>query len=547
MKTQRTLQPATLLLIFIFVSVFGIAVSVDAQKVHALLVLLGNDTNIEESVAKNEEKMVNMLKQLSYHCNVQLTLMHSKSAHKGTVEHKTFVKGRSEKPTTNEQDIIESHQIAEWLENLNPTPEDTVLIYYSGHGKVDSFGTHTLVFDFGLNMDTPDRGKLSQKLKQKPARLRMLITDTCSNFSQDLSDDTFAKFAVSVRAKARPYMQDLFLEHEGFLDITAASPGQLAIGNDKLGGHFTSALLSQGFAAVADTDRDGFLSWTEAFEKSVAQTKELYQKATFNANMAAEFEKNRQTTQEPLAYSLPTTLPTTLFTGDDAEMVLIPAGEFQMGSNDGADHENPAHTVYVDRFYMDKYEVTVGQYKQFIRATGHRALPNYVSKYSPTDKHPVVGVSWHDAMAYAQWAGKRLPTEAEWEKAARGGLRGKRYPWGNAIDSNKASYGDYAGKPTAVGKYPPNGYGLYDMAGNVWEWCLDEYNAGFYKSSPSRNPISGDSISYVINNFTNVNSPRVLRGGAWDSDPHDVRVAARYGSSPTDTYLSFGFRCARAQ
>ena len=286
MKTQRTLQPATLLLILIFVSVFGIAVSVDAQKVHALLVLLGNDRNIEESVAKNEEKMVNMLKQLSYHCNVQLTLMHSKSVHKGTVEHKTFVKGRSDKSTTNEQDIIQSRQVVEWLENLNPTPEDTVLVYYSGHGKIDSFGTHSLVFDFGLNMDTPDRGKLSQKLKQKPARLRMLITDTCSNFSQDLSDDTFAKFAVGVRTKARIYMQDLFLEHEGFLDITAASPGQFAIGHSGLGGHFTSALLSQGFTVVADTDRDGFLSWQEAFEKTVAQTKKLYQEATFDLQMA---------------------------------------------------------------------------------------------------------------------------------------------------------------------------------------------------------------------------------------------------------------------
>ena len=245
-------------------------------------------------------------------------------------------------------------------------------------------------------------------------------------------------------------------------------------------------------------------------------------------------------------------------------MVLIPAGEFQMGSNDSDadDDEKPVHTVYVDGFYMDKYEVTVGQYKQFIRVTGHRALPDGVSKYSPTDKHPVVYVSWHDAMAYAQWAGKRLPTEAEWEKAARGGLRGKTYPWktypwGNAIDFNKANYdthvgktaADYrnVGKTTAVGKRPPNGYGLYDMAGNVWEWCLDEYSVGFYKSSPSRNPISGDSISYVINNFTNVKSPRVLRGGSWYTGPGLLRVAARFGHAPARWDIGGGFRCVRAQ
>ena len=135
-------------------------------------------------------------------------------------------------------------------------------------------------------------------------------------------------------------------------------------------------------------------------------------------------------------------VPQTLFGNDGAEMVLIPAGEFLMGSDDGVarDDEKPVHPVYLGAFYMDKYEVTIGRYKQFVRVTGHRSLPDWVSKISPTDQHPVIGVSWHDAMAYAQWANKRLPTEAEWEKAARGGLVGKRYPWGDSIDTSKVNY-----------------------------------------------------------------------------------------------------------
>ena len=243
-------------------------------------------------------------------------------------------------------------------------------------------------------------------------------------------------------------------------------------------------------------------------------------------------------------------------------MVLIPAGEFEMGSDDAeaAADEQPVHTVYLNAFYMDKYEVTVGEYKRFVQETGHRAPPAWVSQYSPMDEHPIVGVSWHDAMAYAQWAGKRLPTEAEWEKAARGGLSGQTYPWGDAAPNSAQC--NFADKHTdydwsdrtaddgyeytaPVGRYPANGYGLYDMGGNVWEWCLDEYDADFYARSPRANPFSGGTITDVISNFTNVTSPRVLRGGAWSGYAQSVRVAARLRRSPSLTYLITGFRCVR--
>ena len=245
-------------------------------------------------------------------------------------------------------------------------------------------------------------------------------------------------------------------------------------------------------------------------------------------------------------------------------MVLIPAGEFQMGSNSGDSDEKPIHSVYVDAFYMDKYEVTNAQYAAFLNAKGkhteggntwldigdgderieyvagvYRAKGGY-------ENHPVVEVSWYGAVAYAAWAGKRLPTEAEWEKAARGPPAGLTYPWGNTIDRNKANYNRHIRDTTAVGRYTANGYGLYDMAGNVWEWCLDEYNRGFYAVSPSQNPLSGaNSFEWILDNYTGIKSSRVLRGGSWGGIAQDMRVANRSNPTPTNTSSFSGFRCAR--
>ncbi len=246
-------------------------------------------------------------------------------------------------------------------------------------------------------------------------------------------------------------------------------------------------------------------------------------------------------------------------------MVLIPAGEFEMGSNDA--DEQPIHTVYVDAFYMDRHEVTNLDFKRFVLANPQwqkSRIPDnlhngdYLYDWDddnnyPAGKanHPVVNVSWYAAVAYAKWVGKRLPTEAEWEYAARGGKSGLKYPWGNTIGSTQANYGRNVGGTTAVGLYPASGYGLYDMAGNVWEWCLDAYDGNFYFTSPARNPLSDvntlSNVDLILDNYTQVKSDRVVRGGSWINTAQLMRVAYRSSNSPTYTdFLNRGFRCARS-
>ena len=247
-------------------------------------------------------------------------------------------------------------------------------------------------------------------------------------------------------------------------------------------------------------------------------------------------------------------------------MVLIPAGQFQMGSDNAAadDDEQPVHTVYLDAFYMDVYEVTNAQFKAFVDANPQWQKNKIDARFHDGDylrdwdgndypagkaDHPVTFVSWYAAMAYAAWAGKRLPTEAEWEYAARGGLAGQTYPWGNTISAADVNYDRHVGNPIGVGNYPPNGYGLYDIAGNVWEWCLDKYDADFYRASlNSRHPVSvsgGRPLSWLLENFKHLREERVLRGGSWNNFAQFMRVANRNGFAPTNAIDRVGFRCVR--
>jgi formylglycine-generating enzyme required for sulfatase activity len=259
---------------------------------------------------------------------------------------------------------------------------------------------------------------------------------------------------------------------------------------------------------------------------------------------------------------------------DGMTMVYVPAGEFEMGSIEGDDDEEPVHTVVLDAFWIDQTEVSVEQFRQFVTATDHETTAeergaswawtgdeweelegaDWAHPQGPgsqaTDSHPVVHVSWYDARAYCEWAGGRLPTEAEWEYAARG-PDSLVYPWGNDFDCAKGNFDDETAlddhvvpggagcdgydRTAPVGSFPEgrSWVSAHDLSGNVWEWVADWYAEDYYDRSPRENPTGPPGGGY-----------RVLRGGSWGSFVRHVRGALRNRLDPIYTFVNYGFRCA---
>ncbi len=237
------------------------------------------------------------------------------------------------------------------------------------------------------------------------------------------------------------------------------------------------------------------------------------------------------------------------------EWVPVPAGEFEMGAegDSASADEGPKHKVFVDAFLIGKYEVMNSQYHSFVKATGHRLPENCCDpKYNlwkgdlvPPDveKLPVVNVSWDDAVAFCRWSGARLPTEAEWEKAARG-TDGRIYPWGN--DPPSGNRANYSFDPVSVWEGPASlakrnqyefgksPYGALEMAGNVWEWVQDWYDENYYKSSPAKNPAGSDK-----------GEARVIRGASWRNTADMLRAANRNKHAPGERRVYVGIRCAK--
>jgi sulfatase modifying factor 1 len=254
-----------------------------------------------------------------------------------------------------------------------------------------------------------------------------------------------------------------------------------------------------------------------------------------------------------------------------SNMVFVKGGTFTMGTDsqriiqlcksmdlplDYLLPEAPAHLVSVSSFYMDKFEVTNEEFKKFLDKNPFwqkNNIPdslhngNYLktwtgNNYPPgQEKLPVNFISWYAAMAYAKWTGKRLPTEAEWEYAARAGQNNKDYPWGSdKIDSTFANYGNHVKQLTTVGSYKPNAYGIYDQAGNVWEYCIDEWDDNYYNKSPKNNPVCGQNLD---GDFMVVKSRRVIRGGSYEGGAINLRVSFRDSHPTTGAGGHVGFRC----
>jgi formylglycine-generating enzyme required for sulfatase activity len=230
--------------------------------------------------------------------------------------------------------------------------------------------------------------------------------------------------------------------------------------------------------------------------------------------------------------------------GQEQDMVSIPAGEFNMGrtkltSDDQTNmrphvllDDRPVHKVTISAFQIDRHEVTNAQYRIFVEANRHSA-PYHWENGHPAADLPVYNVTWDDADAYCHWKGERLPTEAEWERAARGGREALDYPWGDQPDPKRARFNVGTG-PGPVAKFPPNDFGVYDMAGNVSEWTADWFDGAYYQNSPTVDPKGPPTGEY-----------KVIRGGAWSDSGRRITVFFRNWVRPNQKTPNIGFRCAR--
>jgi len=491
-----------------------------------------------------------------------------------------------------------------WL-RMRVKPDSTVYVYFAGHGTPNPATGEAYIVPWEGHPDFPEGlyplKELYETLNKLPAKDVIVLLDSC--FSGAAGRSVLAKggrpMVVSV--------ENPLLAAGKVIVLAAATGSQISSDYEKAGhGLFTHYLLT-GLQGEADADHDGIVTLREvvpyvrervartavdelnreqtptllpgeealtrrtalpltmagpdraartqaeqelkALEAQERQVEEQKKLATVQQQIEEKKQQVERKKQEVIeeARVRPPAAPGQTgreITGrDGAPMLLVPAGEFMMGSNSGDADEKPAHRVSLDAFYMDKYELTTSRYAKFLQETGRKEPYkwNEASLVSDGDR-PVIGVTWHDADAYCRWAGKRLPTEAEWEKAARG-TDGRKYPWGNEEPSGRQANFDKSTSTwsysilAAVGSYEDGAspYGIHDLAGNAWEWVADWYDEKYYAGSPERNPKGPTN-----------GEKRVLRGGSWRMPAAILRSTFRTWSHPPNRYSNYsGFRCVQ--
>jgi formylglycine-generating enzyme required for sulfatase activity len=460
------------------------------------------------------------------------------------------------------------NHLGEWL-RMRVKADSTVYVYFAGHGTPNLQTQSGAIVPWDGHPDFPaglyPLKELEDTLGALPTRDVIVFLDSC--FSGGAGRSVLPK-------GARPMGLQYPVLSAGQVMVLAAAAGtQISSDYDKAQhGLFTHYLLA-GLRGEADADKDQIVTLRELVpfvRERVAHTavEELNREQTPTLLPGEEALKARsgfplarvvpggeanpspappappqgiEVARAPAYQAPPVTLPKEMTGRDGAPMALVPAGEFLMGS--AAD--GPEHRVYLDSFYMDKFEVTAARYAKFMEETS-RAQPFFWEEVNlkSDGERPVIGVDWHDADAYCKWAGKRLPTEAEWEKAARGTDK-RTYPWGSddpssqlanySVDGKRAWQGMSTLSPVGSFEEGKSPYGLYDMAGNVWEWVADWYDASYYRFSPDRNP-PGPSKGPM----------KAIRGGAWLTPGNNMRMSRRNFDPPVNRFLYVGFRCAQS-
>ncbi|MFZ1746081.1 MAG: SUMF1/EgtB/PvdO family nonheme iron enzyme [Nitrospirales bacterium] len=483
-------------------------------------------------------------------------------------------------------------------------PEDLVILSLAMHGLLDPSGEDLFFLTHEADPNFPEdngisRHDLLRQISKSKARKIVLFLDACHTGAFGSSSSLVAMRAANA-ADVNRLLTAMGKAQTGVAVFSSSSAAERSQEGEKFcGGHgaFTCGLLT-GLRGGADFNRNGLIEIRELFDftyRTVKTSTEGFQNPSIEGRydnglplafapggsatsltqeMAdpkgipasdrelVQLQAELQALQEQMAreksdrdeeapgsgliakapaYSAPQAFAPKILGGDGAPMVFIPEGHFTMGSKDFR-NERPVHQVFLDNFYIDQHEVTVSQYAEFIKKSGAEPPGYWIDlNLHEVSQHPAVRANWDEATAYCESVGKRLPTEAEWEKAARGADE-RLYPWGEQdpiqILANFDKCCDHQAYSvlTSVGEKAEgqSPYGLDDMAGNVWEWTADWYDTSYYQRSPDKNP-EGPPVGEL----------KAIRGGSWSNKAVDIRTTNRHGLDPGQRHDNVGFRCAK--